>query len=661
MKFAIDGLGMQCGSRVRGIGRYLRDLVLAVAAQAPEPFIVYGTANLPTDGISEHANIVERILPGDYTTAIASVSVTNPDNVDWLVIGSPFETHAGFTPPSQATAILPLATIAYDLIPLVLPHAYLTDRHAAAWRHCLSVVKDYRRFLTISHSTTMDFQQMAGIDRSKITTIGAACNHLFFQPGMAIGPWPNRVDPNRPFILYLGQPEERKNWLRIYDVFRDIPRELRGDMQLVIVCPLDRGRMRIIQDKIRSHDFVSNVVFLDRVSDHELLNLYRGCSVFCFPSLYEGFGLPLLEAMACGAPCVAGNNSSQREVAGDAALLVDAGNTGDIAGAIIHLLTEPALANELRREAPLHARTFNWRSVAWRLLAALKVPVNDPLPIDLGSYNDPRTTVPRDTFPEARWAPDKSTAESYWNRIDEGLLVAAKSSLVVCGLMRDIGDSIHRLRQFVEYLGAHFRSWKGVFYENDSVDGTAAKLLAWANDEPRIMAWTEYRNLRRMAPNRDPKRGDQMAEYRNMCHDYVAKHMTNADYVLVVDTDLAAWSTQGILSSLGTPDWDMMGANGLRKIRGVWTQYDAWAWRDIGHPHQHHYLEVNPRVFERSLPPVPVLSCFGGMGLYRMPAFLSSRYAGGDCEHVILHRGMAAAGFDKLFCNPGMMALYSLD
>jgi glycosyltransferase involved in cell wall biosynthesis len=110
------------------------------------------------------------------------------------------------------------------------------------------------------------------------------------------------------------------------------------------------------------------VVFPGFIAEHDLPDVYRGASCFAFPSLYEGFGFPVLEAMACGVPVLASNTSSIPEVAGDAALLVDPGDSAAMAEALHRLLYDEALRTELRRKGLTRCRLFTWDVTAQKVL-----------------------------------------------------------------------------------------------------------------------------------------------------------------------------------------------------------------------------------------------------------------------------------------------------
>jgi hypothetical protein len=153
----------------------------------------------------------------------------------------------------------------------------------------------------------------------------------------------------------------------------------------------------------------------------------------------------------------------------------------------------------------------------------------------------------------------------------------------------------------------------------------------------------------------------QLAEYRNYCLDEIRLRFPDFDAVMVMDTDLVGGiSLNGVANTFGSPNWDFMGAKGIYSEPGKrgWVHYDSWAFRKRGE------WKAPGAWFDYWVPPVgdepvPVNSCFGGCGIYRMDAILSSYYDSFDCEHVCLHHSMIEKGFDRLFLNPGLVAIHS--
>jgi hypothetical protein len=136
------------------------------------------------------------------------------------------------------------------------------------------------------------------------------------------------------------------------------------------------------------------------------------------------------------------------------------------------------------------------------------------------------------------------------------------------------------------------------------------------------------------------------------------------DYVGVVDTDvIGGWSPDGVASTFGHDEWDFVGSNGIIYKRKGWNanatvQYDAWAYRQDAAFTPLTTKYVNHMQYKRGENMVPVTSCFGGLGFYKMDAYLAGTYEGGDIEHVSLHRSMRERGFDKTFLNPSQIVVY---
>jgi len=156
-----------------------------------------------------------------------------------------------------------------------------------------------------------------------------------------------------------------------------------------------------------------------------------------------------------------------------------------------------------------------------------------------------------------------------------------------------------------------------------------------------------------------------MAYYRNRYHAEIARRFSDYEYALVLDLDLEGGvSLDGIANSFGWDEWDVIGSNGImfrwNGEHGVYRRvhFDAWAFRSFSHPEPHDMREVNAMQFKRGDALIPVMSSFGGAALYRMSAFLSSRYVGDDCEHVSFHLAMRDRGYCQQFLNPSQVSLY---
>jgi len=171
------------------------------------------------------------------------------------------------------------------------------------------------------------------------------------------------------YILYVGTLQPRKNVARLLDAFFRLRDAGQTSAQLVLVGQKGWLHQEITRKLSRPN---SGVVLTGYVPDEELPTLYAGAMVFVLPSLFEGFGFPALEAMACGTPVIAANTSSLPEVVGDAALLVDPLNTEEMAQALLNALTDARLREQLREKGLRQAQRFRWADSARRVLTVLE-------------------------------------------------------------------------------------------------------------------------------------------------------------------------------------------------------------------------------------------------------------------------------------------------
>ena len=167
----------------------------------------------------------------------------------------------------------------------------------------------------------------------------------------------------RPYLLYIGTVQPRKNYQRLIQAFAQIE----PDYTLVIAG--NRGwTFDSILAEVQKLGLEQRVFFPNFVAEADLPALYSAASLFVYPSLYEGFGLPALEALACGAPVVASNRSALPEVVGQAGLLVDPLDVTAIAMAMSRVLADEALRQELGRAGRIQAAKFSWTDMATKLL-----------------------------------------------------------------------------------------------------------------------------------------------------------------------------------------------------------------------------------------------------------------------------------------------------
>ena len=264
---------------------------------------------------------------------------------------------------------LPQVTTVYDLLPLHFPAEY--PRQQYYFRHYVpAVLRASRAVIVISESTRRDVLRYYGLPPHKIRVVMAGYDADRFTPDGAAAD-----GVTAPYALYVGNVMPHKNLLRVVDAFA----LLAGRIPLTLVL---RGsgkarHVQALQQRIDALGLGDRIDWRPYVSPDELPALYRGASMLLLPSLYEGFGLTALEAMACGTPVLTSNVSSLPEVVGDAALLVDPGDPASIAAAMTRIAEDGRLAKDLRERGLVRARLFSWDATARAVQRAMAHAVTD--------------------------------------------------------------------------------------------------------------------------------------------------------------------------------------------------------------------------------------------------------------------------------------------
>ncbi|HEY0738294.1 MAG TPA: glycosyltransferase family 1 protein [Herpetosiphonaceae bacterium] len=220
---------------------------------------------------------------------------------------------------------------------------------------------------TISEATRQDLLAHFGsaIDAGRVHTLPIAAN-ADFQPVLdsaQIDRLRQKFGIQGQYIINIGTLEPRKNLERLLRAYATLPATLRADYTLVIVGPYG-WKLPAVQQLIDSLGLQHQVVWTGHLPDHEMNTLLSGATVFAYPSLYEGFGIPLLEAMQCDVPILTSRISSLPEVAGDAALLVEPTEISAIAGGLRRLLEDAALRAELVERGRRQRMRFSYRAMA---------------------------------------------------------------------------------------------------------------------------------------------------------------------------------------------------------------------------------------------------------------------------------------------------------
>lgn len=400
MRIVIDLQGAQGQSRNRGIGRYTVAFTGALIRQAAEHDILLVLNGLLADSAEQLRARFRHLLPDErirvwYPTP--PLAYIHPGNEhrreaarelyrafiarlrpDCLLVTSVFEGLGddSLTAIGLAGLDIPVAVILYDLIPHIRRTVYLDDPARAEWYdEKLAELAGADCLLAISESSRREAIEHLDVPPGRVVTVSSAVDETF-RP-VTVTPTHEavlraRYGIDRPFVLYTGGIDHRKNIDGLLDAFAALPDDLPARYQLVIVCAVHEAERQRLEHLARRHGMPEDALVLTGyVPDEDLLALYNLTEVFVFPSFHEGFGLPALEAMACGAAVIASNTTSLPEVVGRDDALFDPHDPGSIRDTLYRVLHDPAFRDALRRHGKARAGEFSWDRTARRALEAL--------------------------------------------------------------------------------------------------------------------------------------------------------------------------------------------------------------------------------------------------------------------------------------------------
>jgi alpha-1,3-rhamnosyl/mannosyltransferase len=332
-----------------GRGRFVRELLLALTSlEGSHDFVLYGRRRWPAD-LDERFRWVTRMLPDGAWHLWAALAASR--RTDVFLSTNSYLT-AWFTR-------VPTGVVVYDLIPF-LPGTAPQRRAALIERATIErAVRRAKVLICISEATRRDLEERfpTAAGRTVVTPLAAAQRFAAAE---------GDARPNGS-VLCVGTLEPRKNLVRAIDAYDRLPRELRDRHPLVIA-----GAKGWDDDGILRRAETGGARVVMDPDDRALAELYRACAVFLFPSLYEGFGLPLLEAMSAGAACITSDVSSLPEVGADAVRYADPESVESIASELEELLRSPDERARLGDLARARAAEFTWSRTAHGVLTALE-------------------------------------------------------------------------------------------------------------------------------------------------------------------------------------------------------------------------------------------------------------------------------------------------
>lgn len=252
--------------------------------------------------------------------------------------------------------------LVHDLIPLRMPELF-TKKHLQRFKIFTSICKHQANsYIAVSEATKADILHYMKVPQEKIQVIYEGANPSFTpdRDEAGIKETMERFAIEGPYLLCLSTVEPRKNMLRTIQAYEQYVLKNALPYKLVIVGGKGWNNGEIY-DYVKEHHLDGYVLFTGYVSNEDVKNIYANATLFIYASLYEGFGIPVLEAMQSGVPVITSNVSSMPEVAGDACLLVDPYQTDEIKNAIIKVLNSEKLQAEMKEKGIAQAKKFSWR------------------------------------------------------------------------------------------------------------------------------------------------------------------------------------------------------------------------------------------------------------------------------------------------------------
>lgn len=370
MRIGIDLRPMESHSKGRGIGYYNFNLFSGIISHRDaKDFIVYSKFHTGLPNILKARNywkvpIVLRPIRAVRKFDLfvwffwkLALRATKPQLVHMTSL---FETYYLSVPDK-----IPTVVTIYDLIPLLFEKDFFQNERAKEWyMGRLEQAKKADKIITISESAKKDIQKILKISPEKIEVVYCGINKRFkpMQKSVAEKILRDDYGIETKYILSVASTTLNKNVPRIFSSFKKyIEKNKVNDLNLVVVCRLEPQEKADWMQKIQGLKLKGKIILTNFVPDAHMPVFYKGAECLLFPSLYEGFGLPVAEAMACGCPVITSNTSSLPEVGGEAVYYVDPYNESSIVDGISKLLNNKTLVQKLVKLGYKQAKLFNWK------------------------------------------------------------------------------------------------------------------------------------------------------------------------------------------------------------------------------------------------------------------------------------------------------------
>lgn len=350
------------GGRTTGVGTYINELARGLAAaRSDHDFVLFSTperGSLPSTYVR---GISVEVLPWPRRSVQAAWIVARRPRINR--VGGSLDLLHVLVPTVPVPTDRPLVMTIHDLSPIRFP-TFFTLKHRALFRLAVDHARRRAcRIVTDSEFTRRDVIDLLAVPADRVTAIPLSADEAFAAPP------PETVRAvlaehgvTRPYIVFVGELTRRKRPLALLEAFARVASEL-PDHTLVFAGQPGLGFDEMLGG-VRSHGLEDRVVFTGRVAQASLPALMTGADVFVLPSAYEGFGLPVLEAMQCGTPVIVSDAGSLPEVVGDAGVIVPGGDPDLLAEAIVDVVSDDACRERLVTRGRSRVAEFSWERTA---------------------------------------------------------------------------------------------------------------------------------------------------------------------------------------------------------------------------------------------------------------------------------------------------------
>lgn len=398
MRLLVDMIGAQSASRYRGIGHYTRGFVKGLIATAGEHEVYLAVCtNLAESAEAVRTEFGELVSENRILGyhVLNGISFVDPANIwrrraselvrdaafascepDVILASSIFEGYAEDAVTSDAAACKPAvrAVLSYDLIPLRQPDQYLADASVSAWyREKLGLFSSFDLFLAISQAAAEDIRKYIDPKGTIVPVMAAADEFSDVGDKESSGEVVRQFRISRPYFIYAATYEPRKNFERLIEAFATFTRTSPVSFQLVLVTSNHLAQRSQIEGEARRVGLMADDVVITGHVDHTTLELlYRDARAMVYPSLMEGFGLPILEAMHCGTAVVCSNTSSMPEIVGLEEAMFDPTSAQAIATIMKRLAEDDAFHHRLTTNAIRRRSLFSWAATGAKAWSAFE-------------------------------------------------------------------------------------------------------------------------------------------------------------------------------------------------------------------------------------------------------------------------------------------------